>query len=121
MKSTPISRPLESSTARCNVFSSSRTLPGQRLVLSARRASTDSGRKGSPLAYEYLRMKCCASSPISAGRSRKGGICELHAQSCDPVLGDHDDRAVALELIGNGLSLQIFDDRSAVVDREVGE
>ena len=41
----PISAPVDSSTARCSVFSSSRTLPGQRLVVSARRASADSGAR----------------------------------------------------------------------------
>src|SRR5262249_51746861 len=54
MPSTPISAPIESRTARCSVFSSSRTLPGQRLVLSVRRASVDKGRNGKPLACEYF-------------------------------------------------------------------
>src|SRR5262245_21496936 len=74
MPSTPISTPIESRTARCRVFSSSRTLPGQRLALSARRASMERGRNGRLLACEYFLMKCCASSPMSAGRSRSGGI-----------------------------------------------
>src|SRR5262245_22060549 len=46
MPSTPISTPIESRTTRCRVFSSSRTLPGQRLALSARRASMERGRNG---------------------------------------------------------------------------
>ena len=77
MPSMPISGPLESSTARCSVFSNSRTLPGQRCVLSARRASADSARTGMPFAAEYFLMKCCASSAMSAGRSRSAGIFRL--------------------------------------------
>ena len=42
---------------------------------------------------------------------------ELHAQLGDLVLGDHDDRAVVLELVGNRLPVQVLDDRGAVVQR----
>ncbi len=52
---------------------------------------------------------------------RQARLRELHAQTGDLVLGHHDNRAVALDLIGNGLPFQVFDDRRAVVDREVGE
>jgi hypothetical protein len=51
----------------------------------------------------------------------QSGFGKLHAQPGDLVLGHHDDGAVALELVGNGLPLQILDDRRAVVDREVGK
>ena len=44
MASAPISSPLAISTERCMVFSSSRTLPCQRLVVSTRRASVEIGR-----------------------------------------------------------------------------
>ena len=74
MPSTPISGPVVSSTARWMVFSSSRTLPGQRCSASVLRASADSGRTGTPLASAYFLAKNCASSITSAGRSRSGGI-----------------------------------------------
>ena len=44
------------------------------------------------------------------------GLGEFHAQPGDLVLGHHDNRAVALELIGDRLSLQVLDDRGAVLD-----
>ena len=46
---------------------------------------------------------------------------ELHAQAGDVVLGHHDDRAVVLHLVGDGLAFQVLDDRAGVLDRQVGE
>ncbi len=52
---------------------------------------------------------------------RQARLCELHAKTGNSVLGDHDDRAVALELIGDCLAFQVLDDRRAVLDRKIGE
>ena len=57
MASVPISAPVESRTARCMVFSSSRTLPGQRPATIWRLASAESGRAGTPLVSAYLAMQ----------------------------------------------------------------
>src|ERR1700735_831660 len=59
------------------VFSTPRTLPCQRLEVSTRRASAEIGRNGTPLASAYFLAKCSASSRMSAGRSRSGGIFRL--------------------------------------------
>src|SRR3546814_2120548 len=52
-----MSGPCASRTARCIVFSSSRTLPGHEWRISASRASAERARDGTPFAVEYLSMK----------------------------------------------------------------
>ena len=51
-------------------FSSSRTLPFQRCETRARRASSEIGRTGTPLAAAYFLTKWSASTEMSPGRSR---------------------------------------------------
>ena len=46
---------------------------------------------------------------------------ELHAQPGDLVLRHHDDGAVVLQLVGDGLALEVLDDRGGVLGGEVGE
>ena len=46
---------------------------------------------------------------------------ELHAQPGDLVLGHQHDGAVVLELVGDGLPLEVLHDRGGVLGREVGE
>ena len=46
---------------------------------------------------------------------------ELHAQPGHPVLRHHDDRAVVAQLVGDHLPVELFDDRRAVLEREIGE
>ncbi len=56
-----------------------------------------------------------------AAAFRQAGLGELHAQPGDVFLRHHDDGAVILERVGDGLPLEVFDDRGAVIDRQVGE
>jgi len=75
MASTPISSPCAISTERLHgVIPARGRCPCQRLDVSTRRASAEIGRSGTPLASAYFLAKCCASSRMSAGRSRNGGI-----------------------------------------------
>ena len=51
----------------------------------------------------------------------QAGLGELHAQPRHPVLGHQHDGAVVLELVGDGLALEVLDDRGGVLEAEVGE
>src|SRR5262249_16057199 len=85
----PISTPVESKTARCRVFSSSRTLPGQRCTLSARRDLGDRGRSGRLFACEYFLTKYCASSAMSALTLTQGRNLQIdHVQAEQQVLAE---------------------------------
>ena len=46
---------------------------------------------------------------------------ELHAQARNLLPRHHDDGAVALDVVGNALTLEILDDRRGVLDRKIGE
>ena len=46
---------------------------------------------------------------------------ELHAHPGHLVARHHDDGAVVLQLVGDGLALQVLDDRGGVLGRQVGE
>ena len=46
---------------------------------------------------------------------------ELHAQPGDPVLGYQHDGAVVLEFVGDGLAVEVLDDRGRILERQIGE
>src|SRR5215510_12200130 len=96
--------------------------------------SIDAAYRSSQFAFQRAQMV----DVLNEGRRAKGiglvenlvpdttafwqsGFGKLHAQPGDVVLRHHDDGAVALELIGDRLALQVLDYRCAVVDRQVSE
>ena len=56
--------------------------------------------------------------PAAARYARLG---ELHSQPQHLVLGNQDDRALVLELVGNALTLQVLHDGGGILHRQVGE
>jgi hypothetical protein len=53
--------------------------------------------------------------------ARQAGLGELHAHAQDQVLRYQHNRAVVLELIGDGLAFQVLHDGGGILHRQVGE
>ena len=74
MSDSSTSCPVQRTVARSITFSSSRTVPSQRILLSFAIARLVNPTTFTLLVAAYLRKKCSAKGGISSGRLRKGGM-----------------------------------------------